>query len=171
MPLGRTLGTRVGANVGAPQDEEPEMLDVDPFDLERFVTAQAPIFSAVLDEMKAGQKRSHWMWFIFPQLRGLGRSPTAEFYGLRSLEEARAYLAHPVLGPRLILCTETVLAVEGRSLQAIFGLPDDLKFCSSMTLFALAAGEGESPFQRALDRYCGSRLDQRTVVLCGGSAR
>jgi uncharacterized protein (DUF1810 family) len=146
------------------------MSDTDPFDLERLVTAQAPIFSAVLDELKAGQKRSHWMWFVFPQLRGLGRSPTAEFYGLSSLEEARAYLAHPVLGSRLILCTETVLAVEGRSLQAIFGSPDDLKFCSSMTLFALAVGQGESVFRRALDRYCGSRLDERTVELCEAGA-
>ena len=142
------------------------MPHADPFDLERFVTAQAPVFSAALDELKAGRKRSHWMWFVFPQLRGLGRSPTAEFHGISSLDEARAYLAHPVLGPRLILCTETVLAVEGRSLHAIFGTPDDLKFCSSMTLFALAAGEDESVFRRALDRYCGSRLDQRTVALC-----
>ena len=147
------------------------MPNADPFELNRFVTAQAPVFSAALDELKAGRKRSHWMWFIFPQLRGLGRSPTAEFYGLSSLDEARAYLAHPVLGPRLTLCTEAVLTVEGRSLHAIFGSPDDLKFCSSMTLFALAAGEGESAFKRALNRYCGSRLDERTVVLCGVSAR
>src|SRR5689334_20013547 len=89
------------------------MAEADPFDLGRFVTAQGPVFSTALDELKAGRKRSHWMWFIFPQLRGLGRSPTAEFYGLSSLDEARAYLTHPVLGPRLILCTETVLAVEG----------------------------------------------------------
>src|SRR3954469_15042477 len=116
------------------------MPDADPFDLERFVTAQAPIFSAALDELKAGRKRSHWMWFIFPQLRGPGRSPTAEFYGLGSLDEACAYLAHPVLGPRLTLCTEARLAVQGRCLHAIFGSPDDLKFCSSMTLFALAGG-------------------------------
>ena len=142
------------------------MAAADPFNLERFVTAQASVFPAVLDELKAGRKRSHWMWFTFPQLRGLGRSPTAEFYGISSLEEARAYLAHPVLGPRLILCTETVLAVEGQSLHAIFGSPDDLKFCSSMTLFALAAGEGESVFRHALNRYCGSRLDERTVALC-----
>ena len=86
------------------------------------------------------------------------------------LDEARAYLAHPVLGPRLILCTETVLAVEGRSLQAIFGSPDDLKFCSSMTLFTLAAGEVGSVFKRALDRYCASRLDERTVALCDAGA-
>jgi uncharacterized protein (DUF1810 family) len=146
------------------------MASPDPFDLERFVTAQAPVFSAVLDELKAGRKRSHWMWFIFPQLRGLGRSPTAEFYGLGSLDEARAYLAHPLLGPRLILCTETVLAVEGRSLHAIFGSPDDLKLCSSMTLCALAAGEGESVFRRALNRYCQGHLDEQTVALCGAGA-
>src|SRR5215207_3222337 len=135
------------------------MPDADPFDLERFVTAQVPVFSAVLDELKAGRKRSHWMWFVFPQLRGLGRSPTAEFYGLGSLDEARAYLAHPLLGPRLILCTETVLTVEGQSLHGIFGLPDDLKFGSSMTLFALAAGESDSVFRRAVDRYCDGCLD------------
>ena len=101
------------------------------------MTAQRSTFSTALDELKVGRKRSHWMWFIFPQLRGLGRSATAEFYGISSLDETRAYLAHPVLGPRLILCTETALAVEGRSVHAIFGSPDDLKFCSSMTLFAL----------------------------------
>ncbi len=110
------------------------------------------------------------MWFIFPQLRGLGLSPTAEFYGLSSLDEARAYLAHPVLGPRLTLCTETVLTVEGRSLHAIFGSPDDLKFCSSMTLFTLAAGAGESAFRRALDRYCDGRTDAQTVALCEAGA-
>ncbi len=142
------------------------MPDADPFDLNRFVTAQAPVFTTALEELKAGRKRSHWMWFIFPQLRGLGRSPTAEFYGLSSLDEARAYLAHPLLGPRLILCTETVLAVEGQSLHAIFGSPDDMKFCSSMTLFSLAAEKGEGVFRRALDRYCESRLDDRTVALC-----
>jgi uncharacterized protein (DUF1810 family) len=146
------------------------MAAADSFDLERFVTAQAPVFTTTLEEMRAGRKRSHWMWFIFPQLRGLGRSPTAEFYGLGSLDEARAYLAHPLLGPRLILCTETVLAVEGRSLHAIFGSPDDLKLCSSMTLFALAAGEGESAFRRALNRYCQGHLDERTVALCGAGA-
>jgi uncharacterized protein (DUF1810 family) len=146
------------------------MASPDPFDLERFVTAQRSTFSTALDELKVGRKRSHWMWFIFPQLRGLGRSATAEFYGISSLDETRAYLAHPVLGPRLILCTETALAVEGRSVHAIFGSPDDLKFCSSMTLFALAAGEGENVFRRALDRYCGGCLDERTVALCEAGA-
>src|SRR5947199_1112600 len=106
------------------------MAEADPFDLGRFVIAQEPVFSTVLDELKAGRKRSHWMWFIFPQLRGLGRSATAEFFGISSLDEARAYLAHPVLGPRLILCIGTVLAIEGQSVHGIFGSPDDLKFCS-----------------------------------------
>ena len=146
------------------------MREGDPFNLERFVTAQAPVFAAALDELKAGQKRSHWMWFVFPQLRGLGHSSMAQFYGIGSLNEARAYLAHPVLGPRLILCTEMVLAVEGRSLHAIFGSPDDMKFCSSMTLFALAAGKGESTFRRALDRYCDGGIDKRTLALCEAGA-
>src|SRR5215204_5030164 len=146
------------------------MPDADPFDLERFVTAQVPVFSAVLDELKAGRKRSHWMWFIFPQLRGLGHSAMAQFYGINSLDEAHAYLAHPLLGPRLILCTETVLAVEGHSLHAIFGSPDDLKFCSSMTLFALASGEEESVFRQALARYCDGRMDERTAALCQAGA-
>src|SRR3954466_3691421 len=143
------------------------MPDADPFDLNRFVTAQAPVFTAALDELKAGRKRSHWMWFIFPQLRGLGHSSAAQFYGISSLAAARAYLTHPLLGPRLIQCTETVLSLQGLALHAIFGSPDDLKFCSSMTLFALASGEEESVFRQALARYCEGRMDERTVVLCG----
>ena len=121
------------------------MPDADPFALERFVEAQAPAFAAALNELKAGRKRGHWMWFVFPQLRGLGHSAAATFYGIGSLDEARAFLAHPLLGPRLILVTETVLAVEGRSLQAIFGSPDDVKFCSCMTLFA-PQGRAEACF-------------------------
>src|SRR6478735_8990515 len=109
------------------------------FDLERFVTAQEPVFAAVLEELRLGQKRSHWMWFVFPQLRGLGHSSMAQFYGIGSLAEARAYLAHPLLGSRLLQCTRTVLAVDGRSLHAIFGAPDDTKFCACMTLFSRAA--------------------------------
>ena len=105
------------------------------------------------------------MWFVFPQMRGLGHSSTATFYGIRSLEEARAYLAHPVLGPRLVLCTEAVLAVEGLTLHAIFGSPDDVKFCSSMTLFSYVVGGKQSPFRRALDRYCDGRMDERTLAL------
>jgi uncharacterized protein (DUF1810 family) len=105
------------------------------------------------------------MWFVFPQLRGLGRSSMATFYGLGSLGEAQVYLAHPVLGPRLTLCTKAVMAVEGRSLHAIFGSPDDLKFCSSMTLFSRADGGSTSLFRQALDRFCAGREDERTLTL------
>ena len=135
------------------------------FDLERFVTAQEPVFAAVLEELRIGQKRSHWMWFVFPQLRGLGHSSMAQFYGIGSLAEARAYLAHPLLGSRLLLCTRTVLAVDGRSLHAIFGSPDDAKFCSCMTLFSRAAAADASVFAQALDRYCDGQADQRTLAL------
>ena len=137
----------------------------DPFDLQRFVTAQAPVFKTALAELEAGHKRSHWMWFVFPQLRGLGVSPTAQAYGLASLEEARAYLTHPLLGPRLERCVRAVMATEGRSLHAIFGSPDDMKFRSSMTLFACAAGEPGALFREALDRYCAGRMDERTLAL------
>jgi len=136
-----------------------------PFDLERFVKAQAPVFDTALAELKAGEKRSHWMWFVFPQLRGLGQSSMAKFYGIGSLAEARAYLAHPVLGRRLKLCTEAVLAVEGRSSHEIFGSPDDMKFGSSMTLFARASADEPSVFRHALDRYCEGRPDPRTEAL------
>lgn len=145
------------------------MPDFNPFDLQRFVTAQAPVFPTVLAELREGRKRTHWMWFVFPQLRGLGHSSTALFYGIGSLDEARAYLAHPVLGPRLALCTEAVLAIEGATLHAVFGSPDDIKFCSSMTLFSLLGGAVQSVFQQALDRYCGGRIDQRTVELLGAA--
>jgi uncharacterized protein (DUF1810 family) len=137
----------------------------DRFNLTRFVTAQATTFDIALDELTVGRKQSHWMWFIFPQLRGLGRSSTAQFYGITSIAEARAYLAHPLLGPRLDACTRAVLAVEGRSLSAIFGSPDDMKFRSSMTLFACAAGEGDSTFRNALARCCDGQPDQRTLAL------
>ena len=141
----------------------------DEFDLERFVTAQEPIFDTVLSELRAGRKRSHWMWFVFPQLRGLGRSSMAEYYGIGSLAEARAYLAHPVLGPRLELCTRMVMDVKAPSLHAIFGSPDDMKFRSCATLFAVAAGESENPFQRALDRWCDGQKDERTLALLHGA--
>jgi uncharacterized protein (DUF1810 family) len=141
------------------------MPDTDPFNLERFVSAQASVFAAALAELKAGRKRGHWMWFVFPQLRGLGRSPTAAFYGIGSLDEARAYLAHPVLGPRVTLCTEALLAIEERSLHAMLGSPDDLKFCSSMTLFSRADGGDKSVFRRAIDRFCTGRMDEGTLAL------
>ena len=108
--------------------------------LERFVDAQRGVYPTALAELRAGAKRSHWMWFIFPQINGLGHSATTKFYALKSLEEARRYLAHPVLGPRLEECAQAVLAVEGRSVSEIFGYPDDLKLKSSMTLFARVAG-------------------------------
>ena len=110
-------------------------------------------------ELRGGRKQSHWMWFIFPQLRGLGRSSMAQFYGIAFLDEARAYLAHPVLGPRLDLATRAVLSTKDRSLQQIFGSPDDLKFHSSMTLFALASAAASNPFRDALDRWFGGRMD------------
>jgi uncharacterized protein (DUF1810 family) len=143
---------------------EPE----DPFNLQRFVQAQAPVFDTVVNELRAGRKRTHWIWFIFPQLRGLGHSSLAQFYGVGSLDEARAYLEHAQLGPNLRLCTETVLAVVGRSLNAIFGSPDDLKFRSSMTLFAVAADEPDSVFRRALERYCDGNADGQTLALLEG---
>jgi uncharacterized protein (DUF1810 family) len=141
------------------------MTQADISDLERFVAAQEPLFDTALAELQAGQKRSHWMWFIFPQMRGLGSSPMAEHYGIGSLAEAKAYLAHPLLGPRLELCTSAVLPLDRRSLNAIFGSPDDKKFCSSMTLFALAQDDGKSLFHQALARYCDGQMDRRTVAL------
>ncbi len=140
------------------------MAHEDTYDLQRFVTAQAGAYDQALSELKAGRKRTHWMWFIFPQARGLGRSPTADFFGVASLSEARAYLAHPVLGPRLLACTAAATEAPAPSLNALFGSPDDLKFVSSMTLFRLAAGD-PTPFQAALDRWNGGRLDPRTVQL------
>jgi len=142
----------------------------EPFNLDRFVVAQEPVFTASLDELRSGRKRTRWMWFIFPQLRGRGHSTIAEFCGIGSLDEARAYLAHPLLGLRLQLCTEAVLGISDRSLHAIFGSPDDIKLRSSMTLFALAVGKGDSVFRRALDRYCDGRMDEQTVSICETSA-
>jgi len=143
----------------------------DPFDLERSVTAQEAVFPAVLAELKAGRKRSHWMWFVFPQLQGLGHSSMAAFYGIISLREARAYLPHPLLGQRLVRCTRTVTNIEGGSLHEIFGSPDDMKFQSSMTLFALAAADPDSPFYKALDRWCGGTLDAQTLRLLEAGGR
>lgn len=138
----------------------------DPFDLKRFVDAQAPVFRTVVEELRAGRKRSHWMWFVFPQLRGLGSSPTAAHYGIASLEEARAYLAHEVLGPRLRECTRLVNDVRDSSAADIFGSPDDLKLCSSMTLFARATDDNEG-FVALLDKYYGGRQDRLTLTRLG----
>jgi uncharacterized protein (DUF1810 family) len=137
----------------------------DPFDLQRFLAAQAPLHAQALAELRQGRKRSHWMWFVFPQLRGLGSSEMARHYGVSGLAEARAFLAHPVLGARLLACTEAVLALGKRDLRAIFGSPDDLKFVSSMTLFSLAADCGSNPFAEAIDRLCDGFADQRTLAL------
>ncbi|HEV7910028.1 MAG TPA: DUF1810 domain-containing protein, partial [Methylocella sp.] len=133
--------------------------------LDRFVQAQTSAFETALGELRAGCKRTHWMWFIFPQMRGLGRSPTAEFYGIQSLQEARAFLAHPLLGPRLACATQAVLALDGRSLAEIFGNPDDLKFRSSMTLFSEAAGGADNIYRQALARYCDGSGDAETLSL------
>lgn len=134
----------------------------DPFQLERFVAAQEPVIAAVRAELAAGRKRSHWMWFIFPQLQALGRSETARHYGLASLAEARAYLAHPLLGARLVECTGLVLAISGRTAHEIFASPDDLKFRSSMTLFQAVR---PAPFTEALARYYGGGPDPLTEEL------
>jgi len=136
----------------------------DPFDLQRFVAAQASVYSQVLRELSDGRKRSHWMWFIFPQLRGLGHSRMAELYAISSRNEAAAYLKHPILGPRLRECTRLVNAVEGRSIQQILGHPDDLKFRSSMTLFASATNENEE-FAAGIQKYFSGEYDQLTLDL------
>jgi uncharacterized protein (DUF1810 family) len=136
----------------------------DPFDLERFVRAQEPVIADVLRELRTGRKRTHWMWFVFPQLRALGRSPTAQHYGIASLAEAQAYMAHPVLEPRLLACAELVRAVQHRSAYEIFGSPDDLKLRSSMTLFA-AARPQTVVFDDVLRRYFEGKPDQLTTEL------
>jgi uncharacterized protein (DUF1810 family) len=133
------------------------------WDLERFVTAQAPVYHAVLAELRAGRKRSHWMWFIFPQLAGLGHSAMAQHYAISGLEEARAYLDHPLLGARLLECGALALAAgQHASAHTIFGSPDDLKFRSSMTLFSLAA-PGEPVFAGCLHCFYGGQPDPETI--------
>jgi uncharacterized protein (DUF1810 family) len=126
------------------------------------VRAQAGVYEEALAELGSGRKRTHWMWFIFPQIQGLGYSATSRHYAIKSLAEAREYLRHPVLGPRLLACAEAVLAVEGRSASAIFSYPDDLKLHSSMTLFAAAAGP-DSAFARVLDKYFAGSQDEGTL--------
>lgn len=137
----------------------------DPFDLERFVAAQAPVIDQVRAELRRGFKTSHWMWFVFPQLAGLGSSAMARRYGLGSPAEARAYMAHPVLGPRLVECCGLLLQLPGDDIEDILGHPDDLKLRSCLTLF-IAAAPQEQVFRECLDKYYGSAPDERTVVLC-----
>jgi uncharacterized protein (DUF1810 family) len=134
----------------------------DPFDLQRFVEAQARVYHTVVDELRSGRKRGHWIWFIFPQIHGLGRSPTAQRYAITSLAEARAYLRHEVLGPRLHECARLVNNVGGRSIREIFGSPDDLKVRSSMTLFARATDDNQD-FVALLDRYYDGEQDPLTL--------
>jgi len=136
----------------------------DPFDLQRFVDAQVRVYAHVVDELRAGRKRSHWMWFVFPQIAGLGSSSTAAHYAISSLDEARAYLRHEVLGPRLRECARLVNAIQGRSIGQVFGSPDDMKLRSSMTLFARAtADNGE--FVGVLARYYDGDEDPLTLQL------
>lgn len=142
----------------------------DPHDLQRYVAAQAPVWPAVLAELGRGAKASHWMWFVFPQLKGLGRSSTAQHFGIASRDEALAYWQHPVLGPRLKQCTELMLDVSGRSALQVLGSPDDMKFRSSMTLFEQVAPE-EPVFAQAIERYFAGERDERTLALLASGTR
>ncbi len=138
----------------------------DPYNLSRFLEAQEDDFEQALSEIKAGRKRTHWMWYIFPQFEGLAFSSTSQHYAIKSVEEARAYLDHPVLGPRLRECAEAAVSVEGRSAAEIFGSPDDLKLRSCATLFACVSPPG-SVFERLLDKFYGGRRDEKTLQLLG----
>lgn len=137
----------------------------DEYNLERFVTAQSGVYAQACAELRAGKKRSHWMWFIFPQIQGLGSSEMAMRYAISSLEEAKAYLEHPVLGARLRECAGIVLGLEGKTVEEIFGYPDNLKFHSCMTLFAKAAtmSEEDLVFSQVLDKYFAGKEDAATV--------
>ncbi|WP_407688643.1 DUF1810 domain-containing protein [Mycobacterium sp. HUMS_1102779] len=138
----------------------------DPYNLKRFVQAQAPVYRSVVEELRGGRKRTHWMWFVFPQLRGLGSSEMAQRYGISSLGEARAYLRRNPLGARLRECARLVNGIQGRSATEIFGSPDDLKLCSSMTLFAAATDDNEE-FVALLDKYYDGRRDRSTLERLG----
>ena len=138
----------------------------DPYDLSRFVWAQKNDYEHALNEIREGRKRTHWMWYVFPQVDGLAFSPTSKRYSIKSLEEARAYLAHPVLGPRLLECAEAAVRVEGRSATDIFGSPDDLKLRSCATLFACVSPRG-SVFDRLLEKYYRGDRDAKTLRLLG----
>jgi uncharacterized protein (DUF1810 family) len=142
----------------------------DRFDLARFVRAQDDVYAQALAEIRAGQKRSHWMWFVFPQVAGLGSSAMAQRYAIASLAEARAYLEHPALGPRLIECAEAACAVDGRSAFEIFGSPDDLKLCSSATLFD-AVSPRHSVFDRLLEKFFDGQRDPRTLGIVGAEPK
>ena len=138
----------------------------DPYHLSRIVHAQQDDFQRALGEIRSGKKRTHWMWYIFPQIDGLAFSSTSKYYAINSSEEAKAYLEHPLLGPRLLECTEAAISVEGRSAREIFGSPDDLKLRSCATLFACVLPPG-SVFDRLLEKYYGGEHDQKTLRLLG----
>jgi uncharacterized protein (DUF1810 family) len=142
----------------------------DPFDLNRFVAAQAEQYASTIAEIRSGRKRTHWMWFIFPQIEGLGSSTTAQFYAIKGVAEAEAYLRHPLLGPRLLECTEAAIGVEGRSALEIFGSPDDMKLRSCATLFAHVSPQG-SVFERLLGKYYGGSPDSLTERVIRGGER
>jgi len=141
----------------------------DPYDLIRFVRAQEDDYEGALSEIRSGRKRSHWMWYIFPQFDGLGSSSISRQYSIKSLAEAEAYLGHPVLGPRLRECAGSTLSVEGRSASEIFGSPDEMKLKSCATLFACAS-PSESVFDALLDKYFGGERDGKTLRLLGIAA-
>jgi uncharacterized protein (DUF1810 family) len=136
----------------------------DLYNLARFLKAQGPVYEQAIAEIRAGRKRSHWMWYVFPQFKGLGSSPTSIHYAIGSAHEAAAYLGHPILGPRLMECSEATLQLENRSALEIFGSPDDLKLRSSSTLFAAVSPEG-SVFHRIIDKYFDGEQDVRTIEL------
>lgn len=136
----------------------------DSYKLDRFLEAQAADYDTALAEIRSGRKRSHWMWYVFPQIAGLGVSETSQYFAIRNLAEAKAYLAHPILGPRLIECADALLALEGRTAREIFGSPDDLKLRSSATLFAHVS-PARSAFQRVLEKYFDGASDERTLRL------
>jgi len=140
--------------------------DRDPFDLSRFVHAQEDVYEQALSEIRSGRKRSHWMWYIFPQFDGLGFSSTSKRYAIKSVAEAEAYLSHPLLGPRLLECAEAAARVEGKSANEVFGSPDDMKLKSCATLFACVSPPG-SVFERLLDKYFQGRRDDKTLRLLG----
>jgi uncharacterized protein (DUF1810 family) len=135
----------------------------DPYNFRRFVEAQQPVYAQVCAELRHGRKTSHWMWFIFPQIRGLGSSETAQYFAISSSDEATEYLEHPVLGSRLKECAGLVVQIQDKSVEQIFGYPDNLKFHSSMTLFA-ATAEGDTVFHQALKKYFAGKLDPLTVA-------
>ena len=140
--------------------------EADPYDLRRFVLAQMHVYEQALAELKHGRKRTHWMWFIFPQIDGLAFSSTSNLYSIKSIEEAKAYLDHPILGPRLMECVEAVLGMEGRSATGIFGSPDDMKLRSCATLFATVLPNG-NVFERLLEKYYGGERNIKTLHILG----